>query len=64
MVINRGIKKLNIRRDTDNTKTLMLLAKHHLPAHSYHINMVAYNKYAYSAEQRIKKIIEDLYKIS
>lgn len=64
MVINRAIKKLSIRRDVDNARTLINIAKQYLPTRSHNINMVTYNKYTYSAEQRIKRLLEDLYKIS
>lgn len=64
MVINRAIKKLSIRRDTDNARTLINIAKQYLPTRSYNINMVTYNKYMCSAELRIKRLLEDLYKIS
>lgn len=64
MVINRAMKRVNVRRDANNARTLVNIAKQYLPTRSHNINMLAYNRYSYSVEQRIKKIIEDLYKLS
>lgn len=59
MAINRGMKKLSIRRDADNAKTLVNIAKQYLPS-----RIITYHQYMRSAEIRIRKVLDDLYKIS